>query len=246
MHSSATIPAVSCEGIAKYFGGVQALSDVSLELHYGEVVCLVGDNGAGKSTLANILCGRIQPDDGHISLDGVEVGRLTPREALRVGIATVPQTLALCDNLSAIGNVVLGREPIRWGVGPVRFLDRKKAQHEASRRLESLGVSYGSLDKPVLTLSGGQRQAIAIARALVSGKKLILFDEPTAALGVFQTQLTLRMIRDVARTRHRGYDGKSFPQRCGRGGRSRGCVTVGAFTGSIGCGARPRQMRSTR
>jgi ABC-type sugar transport system ATPase subunit len=185
--------------ITKYFGGVQALGNVSLRLDAGQIVCLVGDNGAGKSTLSKILTGQLQPDDGELSINGDKQPSLTPRRALELGISIVPQALALCDNLNASQNVMLGSEPVRVRVGPLKFIDSRRNRSEALERLSQV-VNLQRLDhrQPVRMLSGGQRQAIAIVRAMVRGTSAIIFDEPTAALGVQQTEATLDLVRQVA------------------------------------------------
>lgn len=189
---------VRCEGITKYFGGVRALDHVSLELFPGEVLGLVGDNGAGKSTLTKILSGIYQPDEGSIWLDNVEVSNLNPKRARELGIETVYQQLFLCDNLGAAANVMLGQEPVRSRLGPLRFLDEKRSIEEAGKHIGELRITLEDLISPVRRLSGGQRQSIAIARATVNAHRLIQFDEPTAALGVHQTRATLDLIREVA------------------------------------------------
>ena len=190
-------PLVRCVGIAKFFGGVQALADVSLDLHAGERVCLVGDNGAGKSTLAKILSGMVAPDEGSVWIDDRPV-RLTRQHAREVGIEAVYQDLALCNPLGAVANVMLGQEPIRFRLGPLRFINRPAARAETERCMREIGIELDDLDTPVYRLSGGQRQAVAIARATVRAHRLILFDEPTAALGVRQTASTLALVRRVA------------------------------------------------
>jgi ABC-type sugar transport system ATPase subunit len=190
---------VQCENVTKLFGGVQALRSVSLSMKAGEVLCLVGDNGAGKSTLSKIIAGQLRPDAGEISIGGVKQPRLTPRRALELGISVVPQTLSLCDNLNASQNVMLGNEEVWLRIGPFRFVDGRRNRAEALTRLEGV-ISLHRLDVtiPVRRLSGGQRQAIAIVRAMVRGTKAIIFDEPTAALGVRQTEATLDLVRQVA------------------------------------------------
>jgi ABC-type sugar transport system ATPase subunit len=191
-------PVVRCENITKYFGGVQALSGVSLDFYSGEVVALVGDNGAGKSTLVKILSGIYQPDEGSIWLGEVEVKSLNPRRAREFGLETVYQNLSLCDNLGAAANVMLGQEPIRAQFGPFKFIDANRSIEEARRHIDELGVVLDDMVTPVRRLSGGQRQAIAIARATVNAHRLIQLDEPTAALGVRQTKATLDLVRRVA------------------------------------------------
>jgi simple sugar transport system ATP-binding protein len=189
---------VQCLAITKYFGGVQALHEVALELCAGEIVCLVGDNGAGKSTLVKILGGVHQPDSGEIRIGEQVVRGLTPREARAHGIEIVYQHLSLCDNLGAAANIMLGHEPVRFRVGPFGWIDIAQTHREADRRLADVGAVLEDLETPVRKLSGGQRQSIAIARAIGHSSRLILFDEPTAALGVRQTSATLNLIRQTA------------------------------------------------
>jgi ABC-type sugar transport system ATPase subunit len=192
-------PLIRCVNLTKYFGGVLALNSVSLDLYPGQVVALVGDNGAGKSTLVKILSGIHQPDEGEIWIGEEKVENLDPHRVRQFGIETVYQNLSLCDNLGAAANVMLGQEPIRFKLGPIRFLDQKKSVQEAKRRVTEVGVELNDFVTPVRRLSGGQRQAIAIARATVKAHRLIMFDEPTAALGVRQTRSTLDLIRRVAK-----------------------------------------------
>jgi ABC-type sugar transport system ATPase subunit len=189
---------VSCQEITKYFGAVRAVGNASLSLTAGKVLCLVGDNGAGKSTLSKVLCGQLRPDAGELWVDGVRQPHLTPRRAIELGIAVVPQTLALCDNLNATQNVMLGYEPAWLRVGPLRFVDSRRSRREARARIDEIGVRLDSMDTSVRRMSGGQRQAIALARAMVRGSKAIIFDEPTAALGVHQTEATIELIKRVA------------------------------------------------
>jgi simple sugar transport system ATP-binding protein len=162
--SSAT-PLLRCARITKYFGGVRALNDVSLEIFTHELVAFVGDNGAGKSTLVKTLSGIIQPDEGEIWFDGTQIHHLTPHRAREIGIETVYQDLALCDNLGAAANVTLGREPVRFRIGPLRFMDFRREQREARQRISEVGINLEDYVGPVRRLSGGQRQAIAITRA---------------------------------------------------------------------------------
>lgn len=191
-------PLMRLRGITKYFGGVRALNRASLDLHAGELVCLVGDNGAGKSTLVKVMTGVNVPDEGEIWIAGERVEHLTPHSARNHGIEAVYQNLALCDTLGAAANVTLGQERIRFRVGPLRFIDRRSGLAEARKLIGEVGIELRDLESPVRRLSGGQRQAIAIARATVRGHRLIIFDEPTAALGVRQTRTTLDLIRRVA------------------------------------------------
>lgn len=196
--SSDSQPLVRCVGITHFFGGVRALSNVTLDLHPGSVVGLVGENGAGKTTLTRILAGLIRPDLGEIWFGDVRVANLTPHSARALGVETVPQNLLLCDNLPAPANVMLGQEPYRFKLGPIRFLDKRRAEEETVRRLQDLGAVVPDLTVNVRRLSGGQRQAVAIARATVRGHRLMMFDEPTAALGLRQKRATIDLVRRVA------------------------------------------------
>ena len=191
-------PIVRCVDITKYFGGVRALDNVSLELVAGEIVGLVGDNGAGKSTLVKIFSGIYQPDHGQIWIDEEEVYHLSPKRAREFGIETVYQQLFLCDNLGAAANVMLGQEPVRSRIGPLKLLDNARSIAEARQLISGLGITLPDLTSPVRRLSGGQRQSIAISRATVNAHRLIQFDEPTAALGIRQTHATLQLLRRVA------------------------------------------------
>jgi len=183
-------------GIFKRFGSVQALTDVDLSVSAGRVVALVGDNGAGKSTLVKAIAGSIVPDAGEIYVDGERQTFHAPRDAALAGIATVYQDLALCDNLDVVANLFLGRERTH---GPM--LDEVAMEHEAAGLLRQLAVSIPSVRTPVASLSGGQRQSVAVARATMGSPKVVLLDEPTAALGVSQTAQVLDLIR---RLRDRG------------------------------------------
>ncbi|QIG44862.1 sugar ABC transporter ATP-binding protein [Nocardioides anomalus] len=186
-------PLLELHGISKYFGGVRALHEVDLELFRGEVVGLVGDNGAGKSTLVKVISGVEHPDTGELRVRGEAVRLETPRGAQAAGIHTVYQDLSLCDNLDAVRNLFLGQE-LAGSVLRGRPLDRHRMETQARALLDSLSVKVRSLSAPVGGLSGGQRQGIAIARALVSDPSLVLLDEPTAALGVSQRAEVLELI----------------------------------------------------
>ena len=184
--------------LSKRFGRVQALTGVDVSVHAGSVLALLGDNGAGKSTLVKILSGAYRPDAGEILIDGQPRDIGSPREATEAGIETVYQDLALCDNLTVIQNLFLGRERRKSGIPFARaFLDRKSMEREAVQAFESLGARLPSLQGQVSNLSGGQRQAVAIARAVVWKSRVVLFDEPTAALGVEQTGNVHRLIRGL-------------------------------------------------
>jgi D-xylose transport system ATP-binding protein len=187
--TGSTGPVLSLVGISKRFGAVQALSEVHLDVHPGEVVALVGDNGAGKSTLVKVMSGVYQPDGGEITFAGRKVTVGGPGEAQALGIATVFQDLALCDNLDVVANLFLGQERRR---GP--FVDEVGMEQESWRLLRSLSAKIPSVRIPIASLSGGQRQTVAIARALVGKPKVVMLDEPTAALGVAQTAEVLNLV----------------------------------------------------
>ncbi len=182
---------VSLRSISKNFGTVSALTGVDLDIFPGEIVALVGDNGAGKSTLIKILSGVLQPSEGAISFDGVPVTLQNPSAALRLGIATVFQDLALCENLDVVANIFLGRE-----LSPLQ-LDEVAMEVRAWTLLGELSARIPSVREPIASLSGGQRQTVAIARSLLMNPRVILLDEPTAALGVAQTAEVLNLIERV-------------------------------------------------
>jgi len=184
------------KGISKRFGAVQALTAVDFEVRPGEVVALVGDNGAGKSTLIKIISGIIPIDEGQVLFEGLPVSLNGPQASSSLGIATVYQDLALCDNLDVVGNLFLGRELRSGGVGQLAgWLDETAMEQQASALLQRLSVSIPSVRTQVDALSGGQRQSIAVARAMMGSPKMVLLDEPTAALGVAQTRQVLDLIR---------------------------------------------------
>lgn len=184
--------------IRKSFGHVEALRGVDFDIARGEIVGLVGDNGAGKSTLIGCLSGVLQPDSGKILLNGSPVRLSDPHAARAHGIETVYQDLALAPELEPALNIFLGREIVRSGpLGRLAFIDRRAMRREAAERLQQLGIDLPRLDKPVSYLSGGQRQAVAIARAIVWARHILLLDEPTAALGVRQSRVVLDTIRRV-------------------------------------------------
>jgi D-xylose transport system ATP-binding protein len=195
-------PLLEVNGVSKRFGPVQALDRVDFEVRGGEVVGLVGDNGAGKSTLVKTIAGIHSPDGGEIRFAGEQVSISRPHDATALGIATVYQDLALCDNLDVVANVFLGQEEISPGPGQAtRQLDEAKMEHRAGELLSSLAVTIPSVRTEVGTLSGGQRQQVAVARSLLGEPKVVLLDEPTAALGVPQTKQVLELI---GRLRERG------------------------------------------
>ncbi|MFJ4773724.1 ATP-binding cassette domain-containing protein [Streptomyces uncialis] len=189
-------PVLALRGISKRFGAVQALTEVELEVHAGEVVALVGDNGAGKSTLVKAIAGVHPVDDGVIEWRGAPVRIDKPHDAQELGIATVYQDLALCDNLDVVGNLFLGRELRRYAV-----LDEVEMERRSRELLTTLSIRIPSVRIPIASLSGGQRQTVAIARSLLGDPGLVILDEPTAALGVEQTAQVLDL---VERLRERG------------------------------------------
>ena len=189
------MPVLELQDISKHFGGVHALSDVSVALQAGEVVGLMGDNGAGKSTLVKIIAGNFRPSRGNLRMEGRDLVMHRPVEARQHGIEIVHQDLALCDNLTAAANVFLGRE-MRKGVGPFKVLDHA-AMH---RRAGELFAELKSDTRPrdlVRRMSGGQRQAVAIARTRLSNAKILLLDEPTAAISLRQVAEVLNLIRQL-------------------------------------------------
>jgi len=192
-------PALAARGIAKRFGHVTALDGVSFEVAPGEVVALMGDNGAGKSTLVKCLSGALQPDEGTLEIDGDLVALESPTHARGLGIETVYQDLALADDLSAAENFFLGREHLSRSRTWRRFghLDQRRMHREAADHLDRLSINLPDLRAPVREFSGGQRQCVAVARALVWATKVIFMDEPTAALGVAQTRHVLDLIGRV-------------------------------------------------
>ncbi|NVO24415.1 ATP-binding cassette domain-containing protein [Donghicola mangrovi] len=183
-------------GVSKQFGAVTALQDIELDVHAGEVVALVGDNGAGKSTLIKVLAGVHQPTAGTIEWCGQPVSLDSPGTALELGIATVFQDLALCENLDVVSNLFLGHEIDPWA------LDEVQMEVRAWTLLQELAARIPSVREPIASLSGGQRQTVAIARSLLLDPKIIMLDEPTAALGVAQTAEVLNLIE---RVRDRGH-----------------------------------------
>lgn len=189
-----TAPILEASGLHKTFGGIHAVRDVSLTVMPGEVVALAGDNGAGKSTLIKMISGVYQPDGGEIRYEGERVDHLSPRDIRERGIETIYQDLALADNLDAGTNLFLGREKIKKLLG-IPYLDRRTMREEAAKALKALGIVVRDLDAPVRTLSGGQRQALAIGRAVYWQARLLIMDEPTAALGVPEQREVLALIR---------------------------------------------------
>jgi D-xylose transport system ATP-binding protein len=191
-------PVLALEGVSKRFGAVQALDGVDFEIYAGEVVGLVGDNGAGKSTLVKIISGIYSPDHGEISMDGHPVAIRTPEDATRLGIATVYQDLALADNLDVVANLFLGREELSRGPARVTWqVDETAMEHRSHELLERFAVTIPSVRTEVAALSGGQRQQVAVARSLLGEPRIVLLDEPTAALGVAQTAQVLLLIEQL-------------------------------------------------
>lgn len=197
---AAGVPIFEIEGARKSYGPVVALEEASFTVGRGEIVCLLGDNGAGKSTLVKIISGAIRPDRGAMQLDGRDVHFSSPQDARAAGLETVYQDLALCPNLSIVHNMMLGREPMRLWLGFIPIRDDHRAAREGRERLRALGVTLQDDSVLVRSLSGGQRQSIAIARALGDHVKLICLDEPTAALGVKQTAQVVNLVRSIARS----------------------------------------------
>jgi D-xylose transport system ATP-binding protein len=187
-------PLLSLEGLSKHFGPVQALYNVDLDVLAGEVTALVGDNGAGKSVLIKCISGIHRPDGGHILWEGRRVHMRSPRDSAALGIETVHQDLALCDNLDIVENMFLGREKLQHAA-----LDEESMERDAATTLKSLSVTtVRSIRQKVASLSGGQRQSVAIAKAVLWNSKLVIMDEPTAALGVAQTTMVLELVRRLA------------------------------------------------
>ncbi len=194
-------PILEMHDISKRFGAVQALSNVDFEVFPGEVVGLVGDNGAGKSTLVKIISGAYHADSGQYVFDGRPVVVNSPKDATSLGIETVYQDLALCDNLDVVANLYLGRERMETSLPGLRTINEVAMEQDASRIVNELHVHIPSIRSKVATLSGGQRQSVAVSRAVMWNSKVVLLDEPTAALGVEQTRQVKELIR---RLRDRG------------------------------------------
>ncbi|MGX1273175.1 ATP-binding cassette domain-containing protein [Streptomyces phaeoluteigriseus] len=186
-------PLVRLSGVSKHYGNVRALEGVSLEVHAGEITCVLGDNGAGKSTLIKIIAGLHGHDAGTLSLDGEETRLSSPREALDRGIATVYQDLAVVPLMPVWRNFFLGSEP-RKGTGPFRRMDVDLMRRTTHAELLRMGIDLRDVDQPIGTLSGGERQCVAIARAVYFGAKVLVLDEPTAALGVKQSGVVLKYV----------------------------------------------------
>jgi simple sugar transport system ATP-binding protein len=190
-------PILQVKELYKRFGGLVAVDHVSLDIYPGEVIGLLGDNGAGKSTLIKMISGVYKPDGGQILLNGEVVAFSTPLEARRRGIETIYQDLALCENLDASANIFLGREIMRHQLGIFRVLDRPYMFRESRQVLDQLDIRIPDLRHPIRQLSGGQRQAVSIARAVYWNASLMIMDEPTAALGVPEQLKVLELIRTL-------------------------------------------------
>lgn len=195
-----TQSAISLRNISKFYGGMQALNSVSLDIKPGQVTCILGDNGAGKSTLIKIISGLHQADTGEMVVNGIPASFTSPREALDAGIATVYQDLAVVDLMETWRNFFLGSE-IRKNIPIIRPLDVKEMRKVAQEELERFGIKLSNINQVVGTLSGGQRQCVAITRAVYFGAKVLILDEPTAALGVKQSSVVLNY---VAKAREAG------------------------------------------
>jgi ABC-type sugar transport system ATPase subunit len=194
---------LEASGLTKHYGTIRAAHDIDLEIGYGEVVAIVGDNGAGKSTLIKMLSGAVEPDAGEIKVEGVTQRFKGPNDARAAGIETLYQDLALLPNLDATTNLFLGRELVAGGpLRPFGFLERRQMRNDAAAHLRALHIDIPKIwGAQVESLSGGQRQSVAIARALVWASKLLIMDEPTAALGVAQSRAVLDLVQ---RVRERG------------------------------------------
>ncbi|GHF37750.1 simple sugar transport system ATP-binding protein [Deinococcus metalli] len=186
-------PAIEVAGASKYFGPVTSLKDINMTVYPGEVHCLLGDNGAGKSTLIKVLSGVHQPSEGEVRVGGQRAVLATPRAALELGIATVYQDLAMLPLMSIKRNFFLGREPTRRVLG-LKVMDEATTTRVAQEEMRKIGIDVRDPDQPVGTLSGGERQCVAIARAVYFGAKVLILDEPTSALGVNQAAMVLKYV----------------------------------------------------
>jgi ABC-type sugar transport system ATPase subunit len=194
-------PLIEARGVTKSFGRVVALRGADFAAWPGVVSALVGDNGAGKSTLIKIFSGALQPDGGELFLDGQPIRISSPAEARQLGIETVYQDLALAPSLDVASNLFLGREARQRGLlGAIGFLDDRLMRKRAQEEMANLQIGLSSVRQPVLTLSGGQRQAIAVARAVAWGRRIVIMDEPTAALGIRESRMVLRLIKRIKET----------------------------------------------
>ena len=194
-------PILQARGIVKRFGHVEALRGVDFDAHSGEITALIGDNGAGKSTLVKILSGVYGPTEGTLLVDGTPVSFGNPSDAHALGIETVYQDLSVCQDLTPSANMFMGREAVRPGwLGRLGFLDNATMRRESALAFQKLKVQLKDMDAPIASLSGGQRQSVAICRAAMWAKRVVFMDEPTAALGVVQTARTLDLVRRIRDT----------------------------------------------
>ena len=199
LESATTTTHLEVRDVAKSFGPVKALRGVSFSVSSGDVLGLLGDNGAGKTTLVKCLSGILRPDHGHVLIDGAEVSLDSPKAAHHLGIETVHQDLALIDTLDVTANLFLNREEVA-GAGPLRALGwmrNRRMRQQAKEILDTLRINIPSVRAPIERLSGGQRQAVAVGRAVAWGQRIVLMDEPSAALGVEQTRLVLELVRTL-------------------------------------------------
>lgn len=187
-------PFLKAQGITKSFGSIEALRGVDFQVSAGQVAAIVGDNGSGKSTFIKVLSGNIRPDGGTLQIEGTSYAHLTPKQSLEAGISTVYQDLSLDDYRDVAANIFLGNELTVGGI----FLRRKEMRRIAQQLIEELNIGIPDITLPVGGFSGGQRQAVAVARAVHHGKKLVIFDEPTAAMGVRESAAVLSLIRQLA------------------------------------------------
>ena len=200
--AASSTPLIDVRNVAKHFGPVIALNGVSMKVHAGEVLCLLGDNGAGKSTLIGTLAGVHKPTTGELLIEGKPMVFNSPRDALDAGIATVYQDLAMIQLMSVTRNFFMGREPVK-GWGPFKHMDMAHADTVTHDQMRRIGIDVRDPQQSVGTLSGGERQCVAIARAVYFGAKVLILDEPTSALGVAQTSMVLKYI-DQVRTKGLG------------------------------------------
>lgn len=192
-------PLLEARGLSRRFGSVQALDGADFDLYAGEVVALIGDNGAGKSTLVKAMTGNLETDSGELLLEGKPVHFATPHDASAAGIEVVHQDLALAPHLDPAGNMFLGREILKKGIlGKLGFVDDAAMRKESLKAFQDLGSTVRRVDTPIGSMSGGQRQSVAIARSVAWASKVLFLDEPTAALGVVQTKNVLDMIKRVS------------------------------------------------
>ncbi len=200
--SETSAPLLEVRGLSKHFGPVEALNDFDMKVHAGEVVALAGDNGAGKTTVIKAISGVYKPTAGQIILDGKKVDFDTPQEARDLGIETIYQDLALADNLSIGANIFLGREPMKRLFGFLPVLDRKKMAEAAKETMALLDFHVSRMEAPVSNFSGGQRQTVAIGRAIFWNAKILIMDEPTAALGVPEQRKVLALVHQLKAQGH--------------------------------------------